>query len=170
VVEVNIDPDHPRSVVRCGRREWFLQKTSSLLISVYGPPLFDNDLAPYRSDPKLIVALAKITGTYYALQTLVAEALQAPIDAAFRKGQTVHWSSVNYPRVKPQKSDWQKNSIGIRCRVAALADLFQSKLWAAADPERRPVTRAKDELDLLRIAETYLEYLPQLPPALRARL
>jgi hypothetical protein len=60
--------------------------------------------------------------------------------------------------------------LGVQCRVAALADLFQGKLWAAADPERRPTKRAKDELDLLRIADTYPKYLPLLPPALRARL
>jgi hypothetical protein len=46
--------------------------------------------------------------------------------------------------------------------------LFQDKLWAAADPERRPTKRAKDELDLMRIAETHPKYLPLLPPALRA--
>jgi hypothetical protein len=62
------------------------------------------------------------------------------------------------------------DALGIRCRVAALANLFQSKLWAAADPERLPVKRAKNELDLPRIAETYPGYLPHLPPALRARL
>jgi hypothetical protein len=60
--------------------------------------------------------------------------------------------------------------LGVQCRVAALADLFQGKLWAAADPERRPTKRAKDELDLLRIADTHPEYLAFLPPALRARL
>jgi hypothetical protein len=51
-----------------------------------------------------------------------------------------------------------------------LADLFQGKLWAAADPERRRTKRAKDELDLMRIPDRYPEYLPLLPPALRARL
>ena len=60
--------------------------------------------------------------------------------------------------------------LGVPARVAALADLFQGKLWAAADPERHPTKRAKDELDLLRIADTYPEYLPLLPPSLRARL
>lgn len=60
--------------------------------------------------------------------------------------------------------------LGVQCRVAALADLFQGKLWAAADPERRPTKRAKDELDLLRIADTYPKFLPLLPTALRARL
>jgi hypothetical protein len=28
--------------------------------------------------------------------------------------------------------------LAVPARVAALADLFQGKLWAAADPERRP--------------------------------
>jgi hypothetical protein len=60
--------------------------------------------------------------------------------------------------------------LGVPARVAALADLFQGKLWAAADPERRPTKRAKDELDLMRIADRYPEYLPLLPPALRDRL
>jgi hypothetical protein len=36
--------------------------------------------------------------------------------------------------------------------VAALPDLFQGKLWAATDPERRPSKRFNDELDLVRIA------------------
>jgi len=46
--------------------------------------------------------------------------------------------------------------------------LSQGKLWAAADPERRPTKRAKDELDLLRITDIYPKYLPLLPRALRA--
>jgi hypothetical protein len=60
--------------------------------------------------------------------------------------------------------------LGVSCRVAALADLFQGKLWAASDPERRATKQAKDELDLMRIAERYPEYLAQLPAHLRARL
>ncbi len=59
--------------------------------------------------------------------------------------------------------------LGIQCRVAALPDLFQGKLWAIADPECLPVKRAKDELDLVRIAEKYPDYTPLLPPALRVR-
>ena len=61
-------------------------------------------------------------------------------------------------------------TLGVQCRVAALPDLFQGKLWAAADPERRPSKRLKDELDLVRIAENFPEYVEKLPPALRARL
>jgi hypothetical protein len=61
-------------------------------------------------------------------------------------------------------------TLGVQCRVAALPDLFQGKLWAAIDPERRPSKRLKDELDLVRIAENFPEYVDKLPPALRARL
>src|SRR5262249_22795635 len=42
--------------------------------------------------------------------------------------------------------------------VASLSDLVQMKLAAWRDPKRRASKRAKDELDLLRIAEKYQEY------------
>ena len=58
--------------------------------------------------------------------------------------------------------------LGAPCRVAAL--LFQGKLWAASNPERRLSKKLKDEADLVRIAETYPEYVTKLPEALRARL
>jgi hypothetical protein len=60
--------------------------------------------------------------------------------------------------------------LGAPCRVAALPDLFQGKLWAASDPERRLSKKLKDEADLVRIAETYPEYVTKLPEVLRARL
>jgi hypothetical protein len=60
--------------------------------------------------------------------------------------------------------------LGAQCRVASLADLFEGKLWATADPECRPTKRAKDELDLLRIAEGFPQYVEKLPEALRTKL
>lgn len=64
----------------------------------------------------------------------------------------------------------QRMIYDVPCRVAALPDLFQGKLWAATDPERRPIKQAKDELDLMRIADAHPQYLPLLPPALRELL
>ena len=61
-------------------------------------------------------------------------------------------------------------ALAVRCRVATLADLFQGKLWAWSDPERRPTKRTKDELDLLRIVEAFPGYVSLLPDALRAKL
>jgi hypothetical protein len=60
--------------------------------------------------------------------------------------------------------------LGVPAKVAALAGLFQGKLWAWADPERRSTKRAKDELDLLRIAERLGEYAVLLPEQLRSKL
>jgi len=51
--------------------------------------------------------------------------------------------------------------------VAALADLFQGKLWAAQDPTRRTSKKLKDLTDLARIAESYPEFVEKLPPAVR---
>jgi hypothetical protein len=64
----------------------------------------------------------------------------------------------------------QAETLDVQCRVASLPDLFQGKLWAASNPDRRPSKRLKDELDLVRIAENFPEYVEKLPPALRARL
>ncbi|MFN0101774.1 MAG: hypothetical protein ACKV2U_06740 [Bryobacteraceae bacterium] len=50
--------------------------------------------------------------------------------------------------------------LGIRVKVACLEDVTRGKLWAYGDPRRRLSKRKKDELDLIRLAETY--------PALKA--
>lgn len=50
--------------------------------------------------------------------------------------------------------------LGVRVPVAALEDVARGKLWAYADPQRRLSKRKKDELDLIRLAESY--------PALKA--
>jgi Nucleotidyl transferase AbiEii toxin, Type IV TA system len=64
----------------------------------------------------------------------------------------------------------QAEILDVPCQVAGLPDIFRDKLLAANDPERRPSKRSKDELDLIRIAEKYPEYLNLLPASLRARL
>jgi hypothetical protein len=40
--------------------------------------------------------------------------------------------------------------LGIRVKIANLADVTQSKLWAYRDPQRRLSKHKKDELDLIR--------------------
>lgn len=51
--------------------------------------------------------------------------------------------------------------------VAALPDLIQGKIWAWEDSRRRLSKRTKDQADLIRIGETYPEFLPLLPDSLR---
>ena len=57
--------------------------------------------------------------------------------------------------------------LGVRVRVASLADVTQGKLWAYSDPQRRLSKRKKDELDLIRLAEAHPELKSAYPGALK---
>ncbi|MSU61539.1 MAG: hypothetical protein EXS31_03940 [Pedosphaera sp.] len=61
-------------------------------------------------------------------------------------------------------------TLGMCLRVASLADLVQAKIWAWSDPQRRLSKRKKDELDLIRVAEKYPKFTPQLPDAILRQL
>ena len=63
-----------------------------------------------------------------------------------------------------------RQTLGVELRVAALPDLVQAKTWAWSDPQRRLSKRKKDELDLVRIAEKFPEFLPALPEAIRRQM
>ena len=60
--------------------------------------------------------------------------------------------------------------LGVRARVACLEDVTRGKLWAYADPQRRLSKRKKDELDLIRLAETYPQLKQLYPSELRDQL
>ena len=53
---------------------------------------------------------------------------------------------------------------GVTLPIACLADVVQGKLWAATDPARRRSKRAKDEADLLRLAELHPQVFTFIPP------
>src|SRR5258707_1054103 len=60
--------------------------------------------------------------------------------------------------------------LGIRVRIACLADVTRGKLWAYSDPRRRLSKRKKDELDLIRLAEAHPELRPLYPSELQEQL
>ena len=61
----------------------------------------------------------------------------------------------------------EKEILGYRLKVAAVADVLQGKLWAYLDKSRRRSKRQKDLADIMRLVEARptLEY--QLPPSIR---
>lgn len=69
----------------------------------------------------------------------------------------------------PARAEIQ-DTLGVRLRVAALPDLVQAKIWAWSDPRHRLSKRKKDELDLIRIAEKFPQFIPQLPEAIRRQI
>ena len=60
--------------------------------------------------------------------------------------------------------------LGIRVKIASLADVTQGKLWAYGDPQRRLSKRKKDELDLIRLAEAHPELKSGYPRELRDQI
>lgn len=62
-----------------------------------------------------------------------------------------------------------KEVLGYPMRVAALEDVFQGKLWAYLDENRRRSKRQKDLADIMRMTETYPELHRLLPTDMRDR-
>jgi hypothetical protein len=58
--------------------------------------------------------------------------------------------------------------LGVRVKIACLEDVTQGKLWDCSDPRRRLSKRKKDELDLIRLAETYPALVRLYPVELQA--
>ena len=54
--------------------------------------------------------------------------------------------------------------LGMKMPVASVEDVLQGKIWAATDPDRRELKRKKDELDILRIVDSF-PHLRQRVPA-----
>jgi hypothetical protein len=64
----------------------------------------------------------------------------------------------------------EKLVLAAQVPVAAVDDVFQGKLWAYSDSQRRLSKREKDRLDLIRLAEAYPELRLRLPSELRRLL
>ena len=60
--------------------------------------------------------------------------------------------------------------LGEQVPVAALPNLVQGKLWAWKDERRRPTKRKKDELDLMRILESYPDMRSLMPEEIRKQV
>jgi len=63
-----------------------------------------------------------------------------------------------------------KDVLGERVPIASLENIVRGKIWAWSDPKRRLTKRKKDELDLIRIAESYPELRKMMPPVISGQL
>jgi hypothetical protein len=64
----------------------------------------------------------------------------------------------------------EREVLGLRIPVAGLKDIIRGKVWACQDSTRRLSKRKKDELDLIRIGETYPQLRSLLPKEIVAQL
>jgi len=60
--------------------------------------------------------------------------------------------------------------LGMRVKIACLEDVTQGKLWAYTDPRRLLSKRKKDELDLIRLAESHPHLAALYPKELREQI
>ena len=63
----------------------------------------------------------------------------------------------------------KKKVIGYELKVAKLEDVFQGKLWAYQDEERRKSKRQKDLADIMRLVETHKHLFDLLPPDIKEK-
>jgi hypothetical protein len=59
--------------------------------------------------------------------------------------------------------------LGVRVKIASLEDVTQGKLWAYSDPYSR-LSKRKDELDLIRLAEKHPALTVAYPTELRDQI
>ncbi len=60
--------------------------------------------------------------------------------------------------------------LGHQVPVASLQDVVRGKIWAWSDEKPRASERKKDELDLMRILETYPETRVLMPEQISAQV
>ncbi len=63
-----------------------------------------------------------------------------------------------------------RSVLGMELPVASLDDVFQGKIWAALDSERRGSKRQKDLADIARILEKFPQYRSRVPKEILERL
>ena len=75
------------------------------------------------------------------------------------------------PRYQSFLSDTTVHDVlGQQVPVASLTNIVRGKVWAWSDQKRRLSKRKKDELDLIRILETYPQLYDLMPPGIRSQV
>ena len=60
--------------------------------------------------------------------------------------------------------------LGYKMNVASVEDVFQGKVWAYSDDQRRKSKRQKDLADIVRLIEVYPALADLLPASIRKRI
>lgn len=90
---------------------------------------------------------------------------------AQRAGSKLNVQFTIDPRYQDFLSDTtDREVLGLRVPVATLENITRGKVWAWQDAKRRLSKRKKDELDLIRIAETHPEVRHLIPNEILTQL
>ena len=136
-----------------------------LAVNSYVEPVF-------TADANIVIALNEIDRFTSALLKRGYTVERYPFSLNFRKeGSDLSLQLSTDPAYQGflDRSE-RKEVLGAVANVASLRDLVEGKIRAWSDPERRLSKRAKDQADLLRIAERYPEMVSFLPERLKTEI
>jgi hypothetical protein len=133
-------------------------------VNAYVEPLVSLDL-------DIVVAAADVAALLAALPASVrVETFPHSINLS-REGSDLRIQLQTDPRYLPFIAGASRRSVlGMNLPVAGLEDVFQEKIWAVADPTRRPSKRQKDLADITRLVEKYPYLSARVPDEVRGRL
>jgi len=126
----------------------------------------------YTVDVDLVVVAEKLPGIESALTAagFRVERFEHSMNAQ-RRGSKLSVQFTTDARYQNFLEDATEHEVlGLRIPVASLEKIVQGKVWAWRDATRRLSKRKKDELDLLRIAESHPGLRPLIPEEITKQL
>jgi hypothetical protein len=129
-----------------------------LAVNCYVEPVFtlDADIVVVANELESIKSDLKAGG-------FVLESFSHSLNATM-PGSKLRIQLTLDPRYQDFLGETQTREVlGEQVPVASMANVVRGKIWAWSDENRRPTKRKKDELDLMRILETYPEMRALMP-------
>jgi hypothetical protein len=126
----------------------------------------------YTVDVDLVVVAAKLPEIESELTArgFRVERFEHSMNAQ-RPGSKLNAQFTTDPRYQEFLKDaTEREVLGIRIPVASLENIIRGKVWAWQDARRRLSKRKKDELDLLRIAESHPKLRHLIPEEITKQL
>ncbi len=148
-----------------------MRRRGGLATNTYASPIYSADVELVVIAEDLGLVLDDLRAVGFRMEELPVS-VNAQRSADHGAGAD-HNLVVQFMRPKLHQPFVERSTLrpifGLEVPVASLADVVQGLLWTYGDSTRRESRRAKDQLDLLRLAEVRpAEVEPLLPPDLRA--
>ena len=130
-----------------------------LAVNCYVEPVFTLDADIVVVSTELDAIKEKLIAAGFSLQEF-----PHPLNATM-PGSDLRIQLSLDPRYQEFVADAEPRKVlGELVPVASLSNIVRGKIWAWRDEKRRPTKRKKDELDLMRILESYPELRGSMPP------
>jgi hypothetical protein len=136
-----------------------------LAVNCYVEPVFTLDADLVVVSTELNAIKTELTAAGFSLQEFPRSL------NAIRGGSDLRIQFSLDPRYQEFLNDTKPMKVlDEKVQVASLIDVTRGTIWAWSDESPRPTKRKKDELDLMRILETYPKLRPMMPREIQDQL